>query len=129
MSETGLTLDGRAWLSQTFGVSLGGGGGGGGLEGWRSARTAALGQLVALETAFRGMDEPEVNEAIILLKAIQANLTEAPETAQQVDELRKYLETSDIIEEAEEPNGFGLTINLREPLLAALAQVRPAKGA
>ena len=127
MSETGLTLDGRAWLSQTFGVSLGGGGGG--LEGWRGARTAALGQLVALETAFRGMDEPEVNEAIILLKAIQANLTEAPETAQQVDELRKYLETSDIIEEAEEPNGFGLTINLREPLLAALAQVRPAKGA
>jgi hypothetical protein len=96
-----------------------------GLAAWQAARQIAIGSLKALESAYRGFDDPEVPQAIILLRAIQANLTETPATRQQVDQLRRYLEEDDIIEDAEEPNGFGVTVKLREPLLGALAQLRP----
>ncbi len=62
-----------------------------GLTAWRTVRVAALGSLKALESAFRGMKEPETDRAIILLRAIQANLTEAPRTPAQVGELETYI--------------------------------------
>jgi hypothetical protein len=125
-----------AWLRKVLGVELpqggGGGGGGGGtakaMAVWQVARGTALGQLTSLENAYRDMEEPEVNEAIILLRAIQANLTQAPETPQQVAELEHYITDDDIIAEAEEPNGFGFKVELREPLLAALAELKAAQG-
>ena len=124
------------WLRDVLGVdrSTGGGQGDGGdgtakaMAGWRTAREAALGQLKSLEDAYRGMDEPEVDEAIILLRAIQANLTAEPATPQQVDELERYITADDLIAEAEEPNGFGFEVALRDPLLAALTELRTAQG-
>jgi hypothetical protein len=95
-----------------------------GLAGWRTARAAAMASLKALETAVRGMDAPERDAAVVLLRAIQANLTAEPVTPQQVAELQRYIETDDIIAEAEDPNGFGITVELRAPLLAALAGLR-----
>jgi hypothetical protein len=96
------------------------------MAGWSSARTAALAQLLALEKAIRGMADPEGDAAIILVKAIQANLTAKPATRQAVAELERYLQTDDIIDEAQGPNGFGLEVKLREPLLAALTKLRAA---
>jgi hypothetical protein len=88
------------------------------------ARAAALATLKQLEKAYRGFDHPDADEGIILLRAIQANLTPEPATKQQVDELENYIAGDDILVEAEEPNGFGIAVKLREPLLAALASVR-----
>lgn len=96
------------------------------LGGWTRARTAALAQLLALEKAIRGMNDPEGDAAIILIKAIQANLTARPATRQAVAELERYITTDDIIDEAQGPNGFGLTVELRSPLLAALTGLRSA---
>ncbi|RRS04808.1 hypothetical protein EIP75_07415 [Aquabacterium soli] len=96
------------------------------LGGWTRARTAALAQLLALEKAIRGMNDPEGDAAIILVKAIQANLTARPATRQAVAELERYITTDDIIDEAQGPNGFGLTVELRRPLLAALTGLRSA---
>lgn len=96
------------------------------LGGWTRARTAALAQLLALEKAIRGMNDPEGDAAIILVKAIQANLTARPATRQAIAELERYITTDDIIDEAQGPNGFGLTVELRSPLLAALTGLRSA---
>jgi hypothetical protein len=72
------------------------------------------------------MDYLDAPEAVILLRAIAANLTEEPSTPQQLAELRRYLETDDVIEEAEEPNGFGIEVSLRAPLLEALSALESA---
>ena len=98
------------------------------LADWQAARATAMTSLRALEAAVRGMDVPERDRAVILLRAIQANLTEAPTTPRQVAELQRYIETDDIIAEAEDPNGFGITVALRQPLLAALAALRDAQA-
>jgi len=100
-----------------------------GMAGWQAARGTALASLKALEGAFRDMKEPETDRAIILLRAIQANLTAAPTTPAQVKELETYIKTDRIIQEAEMPNGFGFKVELRDPLLAALAGLSGEAGA
>jgi hypothetical protein len=95
------------------------------LAGWETARAAAIAQLQALGTAIKGFPHPKSTEAIVLVKAIQANLTPKPETLQQVTELEKYLTTDRIITDAEGKNGFGITVSLRKPLLDALGKVKP----
>jgi hypothetical protein len=91
-----------------------------GLAVWQQARGAAVVSLNALADAVATLDIPEAREAMILLRSVRANLTEAPTTSHQIDELRRYLETDDVIVEAEHPNGFGISVSLRSPLLAAL---------
>lgn len=89
---------------------------------WKSARGKAVADLHAVAKQVGAMDDfPEAAQAMILLRAIAANLTEEPATPQQVAELQRYIESDDIIDEAEEPNGFGIEIALKAPLLAALA--------
>ena len=93
------------------------------LEDWRKVRAKAVGSLRALERAIRGMDHPAGDKAIILVRAIASNLTETPDTKNRITDLRNYLQNDSIIEEAEEPNGFGISVDLREPLLEALEEV------
>jgi hypothetical protein len=100
-----------------------------GMAAWTRARADAMDTLKALEGAIRGMNDPLGDRAIIRLRAIQANLTESPATARQVDELERYVSTDDIIVQAEEPNGFGFEVKLRTPLLAALKSLRDSQGA
>jgi hypothetical protein len=96
---------------------------------WRAEREKAVAALTALEAAFRGTDHPERDQGIILLRAVRANLTETPATPQQIDELQRYLDTDDVVEAAELPNTFGVHVELREPLLKALAGLRPEHAA
>src|SRR5277367_4809237 len=90
-----------------------------GMAGWRAARATAISTLKELEAAIRGMDAPEReeavlrDEAVILVRAIQANLTAEPTTPQQVAELQRYIEGDDIFAETEDPNGFGIKVELR----------------
>jgi len=99
------------------------------LAAWQAERATVVAALKQLETAIRGMRDPEGDAAIILVKAIQANLTVAPSTPQAVSELDRYLRTDDILDEAEGPNGFGIAIRIREPLLKALAGLRASFAA
>jgi hypothetical protein len=99
------------------------------MVGWTSARATALASLKALEGAYRGMKHPLSDRAIILVRAIQANLTAEPGTPAQVKELESYLVGDRIIAEAESPNGFGFEVKLRVPLMAALAALKQEQAA
>lgn len=122
----------QAWLERVLGISVPAVAPASGVDralaGWQAVRGTALASLKALEGAFRGMEHPERDKAVILLKAIQANLTAAPTTPQQIRELAGYLNTDDVIAEAEMPNGFGLKIELKKPLLSALAVLHRETG-
>lgn len=96
------------------------------LAAWQAARNKAIVDLKQLEAKIKAMADREGDAAIVLLRAIQANLTERPSTLQQVVELEKYLQTDSIITDAESPNGFGIKITLRKPLLDALAKIKAA---
>jgi hypothetical protein len=93
---------------------------------WTAARATVLGSLKELEAHIRAMNDPDGDEAIALLKAIQANLGARPDNARAVAELENYLKTDQIITEAEEPNGFGVQDKIRSFLLPALASIRVA---
>lgn len=94
------------------------------LAGWQTARQVVVTALTELEKAIRAMKDPEGDAAIILVRAVRANLTERPDTAQKVIELENYLTTDEIIEDAETPNGFGIQVDIRTPLMAALRGIK-----
>lgn len=94
------------------------------LKAWQDARATAIDALRRLDGAIRAAEDPEADKASILLQAIIKNLSPAPTDARAVAELERYLKTDDIITEAEMPNGFGIEVTLRAPLLAALAGLR-----
>jgi hypothetical protein len=106
---------------------------GGGLQaalaGWDTRRSEVIATLKSLESAIRGMRDPLSDPAIILVKAIAANLTAVPDSKNSVAELRRYLDTDDIIVEAEHPNGFGIDVKIRQPLDEALTALEHALGA
>jgi hypothetical protein len=87
---------------------------------WQSARGSAIISLTALEAAIKTATHPRRDAAIIIVRAIRANLTERPETIEQVKDLESYLITDQIIEVAEKTNKLGVQVALRKPLLAAL---------
>ena len=91
---------------------------------WQTARAAAITRLRGIGAAIKAAKDPEADQALIVLEAVAKNLTESPATAQTVRELERYLETDEIVAEAELPNPFGPTLSLRAPLLAALAPLK-----
>ncbi len=95
-----------------------------GLARWQAARSQAITVLGVLEAAFRDMEDPLSDKGIIQLRAIRANLTERPETPQQLIELVRYIAEDSVVQEAEVPNGFGIAVSLRKPLLEALQSIR-----
>jgi hypothetical protein len=80
--------------------------------------------LHALGSAIAASKDPEARDAIILIKAIGANLTESPTTLNSINELERYLVTDDIIDDAEEENGFGIDVRIRETLLPVLSDMK-----
>ena len=118
-----------AWVQRVLGVEVKRTGNGASsahdkaMQNWTSARKVVLASLSSLEKFIRAMNDPLSNDAIILLKAISANLTAVPETPRQIDELKRYLQTDSIIDDAEIPNGFGIDVEIREPLMSALLQI------
>lgn len=117
-----------AWVHKVLGLDVGAAAPdaqeqqpGSGLEGWMQARGEVIQVLRQLEAAIRAMGDPLGNQAIVLVKSISANLTAAPSDRRQVDELRRYLQSDSVIDDAETPNGFGIEVRIRQPLLGALA--------
>src|SRR5581483_6345971 len=66
---------------------------------WQTARAAVQAQLKGLCDAIKAMKDPEADPAIILVRAIQANIVERLDSQQQVGELERYLQTDTIITE------------------------------
>jgi hypothetical protein len=93
------------------------------MESWTAARSTVLADLLVLEHSIRAMEDPLSDRAIILLRAISSNLTARPETPQQINELKNYLQNDEIIDDAETPNGFGIEIDIRRPLMSALIEL------
>lgn len=119
----------NAWVARVLGVTIAGpdrAKAAAALAAWQTARGAAMTALATLEAAVRKATHPEVDAAIVLLRAIRANLTEAPETLAQVNALIRYIATDDIVVTAEMPNVLGVRIALRAPLLNTLAGLRAA---
>jgi hypothetical protein len=115
LAEIGATLDS---------APTGGSKGSQGMAQWQAARSGAIASLTALEAAIRKVTHPNRDKAIIIVRAIRANLTERPETMEQVKNLESYLITDQVIEVAERPNKLGVQVALRKPLLAALQTLR-----
>ena len=99
------------------------------LEAWAGTRATVIAQLRALEAAIRAFKDPLADAAIIQVKAIAANLTPRPDTRRSVEELVRYIASDPLVQDAELPNGFGLTVAIRKPLGAALATLARAMPA
>jgi len=97
----------------------------GAMAAWQTARGQVIASLKELENKISAMADPEGDAAIVLVKSIQANLTANPVTPRQIAELESYLKTDAVIKDAEAENGFGITIDISKPLLAALAKLKP----
>ena len=120
-----------AWVERVLGITLAkpvtnGDAGKAAMDGWRIARASAIASLDGLARAVAAANLVDADKTVMLLRAIRANLTESPETPRQIDELRNYLEEDDVIDAAETPNGYGIEINLRDPLLDALDALEDA---
>ncbi len=111
-----------AWIARVLGLDVSGPAPrfSPGMRAWKAARARAVVSLRAAAAEVARMDYDEAPQAYILLRAIAANLTEEPDSVARIEEMRSYLTYDSIIEEAEEPNGFGIEIVLKKPLLAAL---------
>lgn len=97
---------------------------GAGLASWQREREAAIGRLRQLAAAIGGSGDAEARDAVVLVQAIIKNLTAKPDSRNMVTELERWLRTDDILEDAEAPNPFGIELDVREPLLRALAELR-----
>jgi hypothetical protein len=94
------------------------------LAAWQKARAAAITQLRNLGAAIKAAKDPEADQALIAIEAVAKNLTESPATAKSLQELERYIQTDEVVAEAELPNPFGVAISLRAPLIAALAALK-----
>jgi hypothetical protein len=139
MSDAGNRSAKDAWVSRVLGVDVAADGTATtatappsrtrAAEQWGTARETVLETLKDLEMSIRSMNDPLGNDAIILVKAIAANLTAAPQTPQQIGELKRYLQTDSIIDDAESPNGFGIELHIRAPLMSALLAMEQSMAA
>ena len=94
------------------------------MKAWWSARASSIDQLKALEEAIRASRHADADRAVVIIRAIRANLTETPRTTEQINELRDFIGHDDIFPAIETPNVFGVHVNIRAPLLNALASVK-----
>lgn len=94
-----------------------------GLAVWQREREAAISRLKQLSAAIAASGDVEARDAIVLVQAIVKNLAPKPDGPRAVAELERWLRTDDILDDAEAPNPFGIELNVRAPLLGALAQL------
>jgi hypothetical protein len=91
-----------------------------GMAAWHEAWQDAVDDLHAVIEAVKATNDPDAVNVEIVLNSIVKNLTKDPATPPAVAELRRYLETDDVITAAEEVPGEYGSLDLRDPLLAAL---------
>jgi hypothetical protein len=90
------------------------------LQKWAEARAEILASLKRLEGSIRAMRHPKGDKAVIEVMSISANLTKEPNSKAQLNELRRYLTSDDVIDAVEAPNGFGIPIHIRKILMPVI---------
>jgi hypothetical protein len=90
---------------------------------WKKVRSEIFTNLRALGKAIAETQDPDAAEAIIKIRSLLAQIPETPDNPSTVAEVRRYLETDDIIDDIETPNPFDLKINIKAPLLPILTQI------
>jgi hypothetical protein len=98
------------------------------IEQWQAARRLVIGQIGALMRAIEAEGDPNGARAVILLRAVAANLTAAPD-ARGVERLTGFIDADDIVAAADAPNRFGITLGLRSQLKPALDVLRDSAEA
>ena len=90
---------------------------------WKAAREEAIARLREVGKEIAAANHQDSAAALIELKAVIANLTAEPATPQQVTELERYLGDDDVVLDVCE-----FAHDIRTPLLAALAELKPSLG-
>lgn len=91
---------------------------------WKARRTAAVNALKAVATQVANAKHASSAKAIVELQGVIKNLTEAPSTARQVQELERWLKDDDVVTDVCE-----LAEDIRTPLLGALGKLHQAMAA
>jgi hypothetical protein len=91
---------------------------------WAAARSSVIATLSAISREIKDAHLEESDKAVMEIRAVMAQLSADPDTAQRVLELRSYLETDDVVAEVSE-----LAEDIRSPLLRALSTVAARLGA
>ena len=136
ISDTLITAAGKTLLRLKLGYSVVAGGEGidGGadssndleaaLAAWKKARSRVFGSLKELGRTVVTIQDPEAKEALIMLKAVQANISEKPDSLRKIQELERYVTTDDVVAEIQEPNPFGIEVDITDPLMNALGTIK-----
>jgi hypothetical protein len=91
---------------------------------WNIACTDAVSQLESLTAAIRASGHARAHEAALLVTEVIEKIRTKPTTIQVLSDFEDYLITEDVITSVERPNGFGTKVEIRKPLLAAVAGMR-----
>ncbi|WP_207478244.1 hypothetical protein [Arenibaculum pallidiluteum] len=122
----------RAWVERVLGYHLDASGQhfaqdvAAAQKAWQAACASALAQLRGLRAAIASAEDPEGPQAIVQLEEIMDALSPVLGTRQEVEGLERYLATDAIVEDAENPNGFGTPVSIRDRLLPVLHTLRQA---
>jgi len=90
------------------------------LSAWKAAREEAIAKLKEVGKEIAIANHPDSAPALIELKAVIANLTAEPSTAQQIAEVERYLDDDVVLDVCE------FAHDIRTPLLEALLQLKQA---
>jgi hypothetical protein len=91
---------------------------------WNIACTDAVSQLESLTAAIRASGHARAHEAALMVTEVIKKLGTRPTTIEVLSDLEDYLIVEDVITSVERPNGFGIKVEIRKPLLAAVAGMR-----
>lgn len=86
---------------------------------WKAQRTLAVGRLKAVAAKIASAKHASSAKAIIEIQAVMKNLTAEPSTLQQVEELRRYLNADDVVQDVCE-----LAEDIRTPLMQVLDRMK-----
>jgi hypothetical protein len=94
------------------------------LEKWRSVRLDAVTMLRALASEAAAEKDSESAKAVLETNAVIKQLSGDPASAQQVQELKRWLADDDVVADV-----CAMDRDIRQPLLAALASVEASLSA
>ncbi len=95
---------------------------------WEASRAAAVAPLKAILARVQDFDHPGAMRASLRLRSVIKTLAFDPATQREATELERWVASDDVVENVEKPNGFGIAVSLRTPLLQALGELKPFLG-
>jgi hypothetical protein len=91
---------------------------------WEAKCNAVKESLRSLQREILKAKEGNSEKAVIRLEAVVKNLASQPATQQDVDELARWIGADDVISQVDEPNPWGIAINVRGTLMPVLTAMK-----